>query len=299
MRRSAGEKIFNVLNILILSAMCVTTLYPFLNILAISFNDGRDAMLGGITVFPRKFSLFNYEMVFRSGDVLGAFFFSVGITLARTLIIVFTTAAGAYALTKRDLLFKRSLITFFLIPLFLTGGLVPYYLLIRSLGLMNNVLVYLLPITFDFYNAVIMRVYFQSNIPDSLIESAYLDGADDFRILGRIILPLSKPLIAAMLLFIGVWAWNDWMTTMLFCSNDTRLWTLQYLLQRLVMQTNAALKLAMTVAAKSGKPIDQALITPQTITYATLIVATVPIVVIYPFLQKHFVAGIMLGSVKG
>ncbi len=299
MRRSTGEKVFNVVNIVVLTALCVTTLYPFLNILAISFNDGRDAMLGGITVFPRKFTLFNYEVVFRSGDVFSAFLFSVGITLGRTLIIVFTTAAGAYSLMKKDLLFKKSLILFFLIPMFITGGLVPYYLLIRTLGLMNNVLVYLLPITFDFYNAVIMRVYFQSNIPESLIESAYLDGADDFRILSRIVLPLSKPLLAAMMLFIGVWAWNDWMTTMLFCSNKPGLWTLQYLLQRLVMQTNAALKLAMTMAAKSGKPIDQSLITPQTITYATLIVATVPIVVIYPFLQKHFVAGIMLGSVKG
>ncbi len=299
MKRSLGEKAFNVFNIAFLVLFCISTMYPLLNILAISLNEGKDAMLGGITIFPRKFTLFNYEVVFRSGEIFGAFLFSVFVTILRTVVILLTTAAGAYSLTKKDLIFKKSLLTFFLIPMFISGGLVPYYLLIRSLGLMNNILVYILPITFDFYNAIIMRVYFQANIPESLVESAYLDGATDFGILARIVLPLSKPMLAAMALFIGVWAWNDWMTTMLFCSSQPKLWTLQFLLQRLVMQTNAALKMAMTVASKSGKPMDQNLVTTQTITYATLMVATLPIVVIYPFLQKYFVSGLMLGSVKG
>lgn len=299
MKKTAGERIFNVLNITLLSLFALTTIYPFLNILAISFNEGQDAILGGITIFPRKFTLFNYQVVLQSEEILGAFLFSTGMTLVRTIIVLFCTFAGAYAMIKKDLLFKKSIVTFFLIPMFISGGLVPYYLVIRSLGLMNNPLVYILPVVFDFYYAIIMRVYIQSNIPESLIESATLDGSTDFGVFFRIVLPLSKPMLAAIALFIGVAAWNDWMTTMLFCSQNHSLWTLQFLLQKLVMQAETTMQLAIKMAGKSRTPLNRSLVTPQTITYATLMVSTMPIVIIYPFLQKYFVSGIMIGAVKG
>lgn len=299
MKRTTGERIFNIINISLLSLFAITTLYPLLNILAISFNEGQDAILGGITIFPRKFTLYNYQIVFQSKEILSAFLFSVGMTIVRTIIILFTTSAGAYAMTKKDLLFKKTIITFFLIPMFISGGLVPYYLVIRTLGLMNNPLIYILPVVFDFYNAIIMRVYFQSNIPESLIESAKLDGSTDFGIFFKIVLPLSKPMLAAMALFIGVAAWNDWMTTMLFCTQNHSLWTLQFLLQKLVMQAETTMQLAIKMAGKSRTPLNRSLVTPQTITYATLMVSTLPIIIIYPFLQKYFVSGIMIGAVKG
>lgn len=299
MKRTTSERIFNVFNIALLSLFAITTIYPFLNILAISFNEGQDAILGGITIFPRKFTLFNYQIVLQSKEILGAFLFSSGMTIVRTVVVLFATSAGAYAMTKKDLLFKKSIVTFFLVPMFISGGLVPYYLVIRTLGLMNNPLVYILPVVFDFYNAIIMRVYFQSNIPESLIESAKLDGSTDFGVFFRIVLPLSKPMLAAMALFIGVAAWNDWMTTMLFCNQNHNLWTLQFLLQKLVMQAETTMQLALKMAGKSRTPLNRSLVTPQTITYATLMVSTIPIIAIYPFLQKYFVSGMMIGAVKG
>ena len=297
--RSIGEKIFNIFNISFLILFCISTLYPFLNILAISLNDGMDASLGGITIFPRKFTLFNYMLVFQSDDILKALFFSVLMTVTRTVFALLVTSAAAYVLTKKDLIFKKGLTTFFLIPMFISGGLVPYYIVIKSFGLMNNFMVYIFPFLFDFFFALIIRVYFQSNINESIYESAYLDGANDIYIFFKIVLPLSKPVLAAVALFIGVNAWNDWYTTMLFCTDSKGLWTLQFLLQKLVMQVDAATQLAKRVLHRSGSVSGDTMITPQTITYATLMVATIPIMLVYPFLQKYFVSGIMIGSVKG
>ena len=301
MKRSLSENIFQIFLVLFFLVFSVTVLYPFLNILAISLNDGQDAALGGITIFPRKFTLINYLIVFSSNDILRAFIFSVIMTVTKTTVLLFFTSAGAYALMKKNLVFKSTIVTIFLIPSFISGGMIPYYLVIRNLHLMNNFLVYIIPALFDFYSAIIMRVFFQSNIPESLLESAYLDGASDFSVYFRIILPLSKPVLAAMALFMGVGAWNDWGTTMFYCSTTKSLWTLQFLLQRLVIASQAAMQLAQSAARNrlSADKQVQNLVTPQTITYATLMVATIPIVVIYPFLQKYFVSGLMLGSIKG
>jgi putative aldouronate transport system permease protein len=220
-------------------------------------------------------------------------------TIIATVSQLLITSAAAYALTKKDLMFKKVIISIFLIPMFIGGGLIPYYLLIRTLGLINNFLVFILPGLFNFYYAIIMRVYFQSNIPESLYESAYLDGANDLYIYFKLVLPLSKPMLAAVALFIGVGAWNDWMTPMLYCNNAHNLWTLQFILQKMVTQAQAMIQLiTRSRHAVNQQAIDN-MITPQTITYATLIVATLPILLIYPFLQKYFVSGIMIGSVKG
>lgn len=297
--RSTGEKVFNIFNVSFLILFCVTTLYPFLNILAISLNDGMDASLGGITIFPRKFTFFNYKLVFQSDDILRTLLFSAAMTVTRTVLALLVTSAAAYVLTKKDLIFKKGLTTFFLIPMYIGGGLIPYYIIVKSLGLMNNFLVYVFPYLFDFFFALIMRVYFQTNINESIYESAYLDGANDIYIFFKIVLPLSKPMLAAVALFIGVGAWNDWYTTMLFCTNSSKLWTLQFLLQKLVMQIDAATQLAKRVLHSTGSVSGESLITPQTITYATLMVATIPIMLVYPFLQKYFVSGMMIGSVKG
>lgn len=299
MKKSVGARTFDMLNIVFLVSFCAICLYPFLNILAISFNEGSDAAMGGITLWPRKFTLVNYQVVFAGSDILYAFFFSASMTVVRTVAVLLCTSMGAYALTKKNFPWRTGVITYFLIPMFIGGGLVPYFLVIKTLGLMNNFLVYILPLLFDFYSAIIMRVYFDYNIHESLSESAYIDGATDFGIFFRIYIPLSKPMLAAIALFIGVAAWNDWYTTLLFCGNTRQLWTLQYLLQRLVMQTEQARQMADLMTQKTGQMIKKNVITPQTITYATLMIATVPIVIVYPFLQKYFIKGMMLGSIKG
>jgi putative aldouronate transport system permease protein len=299
MNKSIGVRVFNVFNIMMLTAFCIICLYPFLNILAISLNEGSDAARGGISIWPRKFTIVNYQVVFRGSDILYAFLFSSGMTIIRTIVVLLCTAMGAYAFTKKNFPWRSGIITFFLIPMFIGGGLVPYFLVIKTLGLMNNFLVYVLPLVFDFYSAIIMRVYFDHNIHESLSESAYIDGATDFSIFFHIYIPLSKPMLAAIALFIGVAAWNDWYTTLLFCGNTRELWTLQYLLQRLVMQTEQARRMAQLMTQKTGQMIKKNVITPQTITYATMMIATVPIVIVYPFLQKYFIKGMMLGSIKG
>lgn len=299
MKKSSGEKIFNVFNISFLIILSVTWLYPFLNILAISLNDAKDTLRGGITVFPRVFTLINYQIVFGGSNIMHALFISSARTLIGTLATLFCTSMVAYVFTKKGLLFKKGIITYFLIPMFISGGLIPYFLVIKTLGLMNNFLVYIIPGLFDFYSAIIIRVYFQSNIHESISESAFLDGATDFTVFFKIYVPLSKPILAAMALFIGVSFWNEWMASMLYCANNHNLWTLQYLLQKLVMEAQNALNYATTTGKILHRNINADAITPQSITYATLLVATIPIICIYPFLQRYFISGIMLGSIKG
>ncbi len=290
--------IFHILNTTLLIALMVVCLYPFLNTLAISLNDGYDTVKGGIYLLPRKFSIQNYRVVFNTEAIYIAFVNSVTKTILTVLINLVTTSMVAYTLTRRDFILRKFTTIVFVLTMYFNAGLIPNYMLIRNLGLNNTYAVYIVPAMISAFNIIVVRTYMQS-LPESLVESAKIDGAGDIRIFWQIIFPLCKPVLATIALFVAVGSWNDWFTTFLYNSSKQNLSTLQYELMKLL---NAALNAGQT-ASQGGVSVGSAdsisATTPMSIRAAVTIVTAVPILLVYPFLQKHFVAGLTIGGVKG
>lgn len=293
MKRTKGEKIFQVVNIFIMLLVCVVTLYPYLNQVAISFNEGMDAMMGGITVFPRKFTLANYEAVFSNRSIINGAFISVTKTVIHTLLGLVVLFMSAYGITRSKLPYRKGITLFLMIPCYVGAGQIPTYMLYRYLGLMNTYWVYILPGLYSFYNMVIIRSFLQE-LPASIEESAKLDGANDFQIMYKIALPLSKPVMATVALWLSVGSWNGWMDTLLYITNRS-LFPLTYIMMQLIKESS----LAQQMATESGETEQATKPTPDTVKAATLVVTTIPIIMVYPFLQKYFIKGVTLGAVKG
>lgn len=294
MKHTRGEKIFQVVNIFIMLLVCAITLYPYLNQVAISFNEGMDAMEGGITIFPRKFTLVNYESVFKNRSIINGAYISVSKTVIHTVLGLAVLFMCAYGITRSKLPYRKGITLFLMIPCYISAGQIPTYMLYRYLGLMNSFLVYVLPGLFSFYNMVIIRSFLQE-LPESIEESAKLDGANDFQIMYKIALPLSKPVMATVALWLSVGSWNGWMNTLLYIT-DRSLYPLTYIMMQLIKESSVAQQMATDSGSGgdvSAKP------TPETIKAATLVVTTIPIIMVYPFLQKYFIKGVTLGAVKG
>lgn len=270
----------------------VLTLYPFLNALAYALSDPIEAQRGGLTIFPRKITFQNFELVFLEKAVPPAFFVSVARTVVGILYHVSITTLASYALSKFTMPFIKPITIFLIIPMYVFPGLIPTYVNIYDLGLMNSFWVYILPHAFGAFNMLVMRTYF-TNIPDSLEESALMDGANYWRILIQIVVPLSLPIIAVIALWQGVWQWNAWLDAMLYV-NDVDKHPLMMLLQRIVEQNEVSQDVVDAFMGGSGR-----IYSPKSMQMAMLIVTTLPIVVIYPFFQRYFVKGIMIGAVKG
>lgn len=297
MKRTKSENVFNVFNILLMIGLTIIFVYPYLNTIAISLNDGMDTMTGGITIFPRRFTLVNYKTIFESQQVPRAFLLTVCITIAHTLLSLLVTTGVAYAITKKDLPFRNAITTFLMIPMYIGGGVIPTFILYRYLGLLNNVLVYIIPGAFSFYNMIIIRTFIQG-LPKGLEESALLDGANEIVVMFRIVLPLCMPVIATVALWLMVGTWNSWMST-LYYVNERSLYTLQYVVMQLIKQGDILQKLAAETALTGGDTSKQlAQTTSESVKAATIIFSTAPIIMTYPFLQKYFVKGVTIGAVK-
>jgi len=294
-RQSIGVRIFNVYNIMFMIVLSVITIYPYLNQLAVSLNDGEDTIFGGITLFPRVFTWENYRTVFTNAGFLDSLMISFLRVVSGTALGILLITGAAYALTKRDLPGKNFLINFLIIPTFISGGLIPTYMLYRYLHLMNNFLVYVIPMAFVFYYMIIVRTYFQS-IPKSLEESALIDGANEVQIMFKIMIPLSMPVMATVTLWLAVAHWNDWTTSLYFVTKKN-LYTLQFIMYKVVKEAELVNEMAKA-SAMSGGDAQSFKVTAESVKAATLIVATLPIVLLYPFLQKYFIQGIMIGAVK-
>jgi len=282
---------FSCINYTALTLIAAATLYPFWNLLAISLNDSLDAVRGGIYLVPREFTLANYAAVFEREGLLQAALLSVARTIAGAALGVLGTAMIAYALSRTDFVLRRPLNVLLIFTLFVNAGLLPTYLLIRDLGLMNTFAVYLLPLLISAYNVIIMRSYFES-LPDGLTESAKIDGANDFQTLFRIILPVSAPVVATITLFIAVVHWNAWFDNYLYTSRTPELNLLQFELMKILQ---ASANSQMDRAGNAAAAID---INPESIRAAMTMIVTVPILLVYPFLQRYFVKGIMVASMK-
>lgn len=272
----------------------IITLYPFLNILAISLNNAVDTAKGGIYIWPRNFTFANYTEVFGSNDrLLQAFIMSVTRTVVGTLTGIIASTMLAYTLSRKDFVFNKPVAILLVLTMFVSGGLIPDYMLIRNLGLVNDFMVYILPMLISAFNVIIIRS-FMDNLPKALEESAKMDGANDFTIFSRIILPLSLPVIATISLFLAVGQWNSWFDTYLYARSNENLTTLQYELMKILDNASSS---GGDINSQNAQFVSKQT-NPQSLKMAITIIATVPILMVYPFLQKYFVTGLTLGAVK-
>ena len=295
-RRMATEDIiFTIFNTAFLVLFAVVTLYPVLNTLAYSFNEGNDAVRGGIHLLPRRWSLDNYkEILFERPGIRQGFI----VTLARTVLGTFTSLAAnallSFILSRKKFLFKSSLSLFWVITMYASGGLIPVLILFRYLHLTSSFWVYIIPGMVSAFNIMVLRTYMEG-IPDSLEESAQLEGAGYMRIFWSIITPLCKPVYATIALFVAVYHWNAWFDAMLYNRFDPQFTTLQYELRKLLDSVSAS------TGQTSGTAVTEAAantITPITVRAAATIATMAPIIALYPFLQRYFVTGLTIGGVK-
>lgn len=296
-RRIRMEPIlFHTINGIFMLVLAIVTLYPFLHTLTISFNEGNDALRGGIYIWPRSWSLQNYKAIFLSGTIYHAAWISVARTITTTVIGVFLTTMLAYTIAQPHYLFRKIIGLIFVLTMYFNAGLIPNYFLIKSLGLLNNFWVYVLPGMVNAFNLIVIRTYIRT-LPSGLVESAKMDGAGDFTIFLRIILPLCTPVLATISLFIAVGSWNTWFDTFLYASSDLKLSTLQYEMMKLLGSTMSSNNDPGLMAGANTNQ-TKAMVTPSSIRAAITIVAAVPILFVYPFLQRYFIVGMNLGSVK-
>ena len=289
-RRTRGERIFNVCNMTILGVVALMALYPFVYTISMSLSSAAEAMRSGLHLYPREISLTSFEMVLANPEIVSGFSNSVLRTVAGTALTLFFTCLTAYPLARRELPPRGPLLFLILFTMIFSGGIVPNYLLIKNIGLIDSLWALILPQMLTAFNVIVMKNFFQS-IPESLAESAKIDGASEINILARIYVPLSKPVLATIGLWTAVAHWNHWFDAMLYITSDGNQ-VLPTFLQRIVIESS----IEMIEQGLVDPSVTQ--FTPETIKAATVVVTVLPMLLIYPFVQKYFVRGIMLGSVK-
>ena len=295
--RIRGERdlIFPIVNTLVLILLMFITLYPVINTVAYSLNEGMDALKGGIGLWPRVFSVEAYQTLL-TGEIYHSAWISFAKTVSVTVLNLFFTSMLAFALSRREYVLRKFITTVLVLTMYVNAGLIPNFLLVsKTLGLKGTFWAYVLPAMFSCFNMIVMRTYI-TGLPEALVESARIDGASDMRTFFQIILPLMKPVLATVALFVAVGAWNSWFDTYLYNGSKKELYTLQYQLKmRLATTQNSASAANATADALAQTSKVQ----PITIRAAISVISAAPILAIYPFLQKYFVTGMALGSVKG
>ncbi len=290
-KTSAGDKVFVVCNTLFMILFVIITLYPVLNTLAISFNDGTDALRGGIYLLPRKWTLKNYITVLQKQNLITGAYITVARTVIGTLLALVANAILAFIVSRKNFLFKQELSLFWVITMYVNGGMIPTFLLYRGLHLTNSFWVYVIPGMFSAFNMLVIRTY-MTGIPDSLEESAQLDGAGYTTIFIKIISPLCKPVYATVALFVAVGQWNSWFDAMLYNRMSSHLTTLQYELMKLLSSVTNQGTSAEAMKNAAGT------VTQTSVRAAATILTMLPIICLYPFLQRYFVTGLTIGGVK-
>ena len=290
-KRSLEDRIISVLIAIFMIVFITVTLYPVINTLAISFNDGIDAVRGGIYLWPRKFTMKNYTTVLAMQNLVTGAKITVARTVIGTFTALFANSLLAYVVSRKRFLFKAQLSFFWVITMYVNGGMIPIFMLYKNLHLTGSFWVYIVPGMIGAWNMLVLRTY-MLGLPDSLEESAQLDGAGYLTIFWKIISPLCKPVYATVALFVAVGQWNSWFDAMLYNRMKTEYTTLQYELMKLlssVMQQSGSADTAKNSTAA---------ITPITIRSAATVVTMLPIICLYPFLQRYFVTGLTIGGVK-
>ena len=294
LNKSREDHIFDAVNLFLLTLIAIITLYPFYYILILSFNEGNDAVLGGIYLFPRAFTLENYKEFFTNSSWLKALWITFFRTLTGTVIGVLFTCMVSYSFSRTDLIGQKLYIKFVVFAMYFSGGIIPFYILLKGLGLINTFQVYIIPGALNLFFVLVGISFFQS-VPSELIESSYLDGASELKTFLKIVIPVSMPLIATMTLFIAVNHWNSWIDSAYYVQNND-LRTLAYKMREVI---NQSMTPTTTDATTLQYASSHSKTTTTSLQMAAMIVSVAPILCVYPFLQKYFTQGMMLGAVKG
>lgn len=290
--RSIGRQIFVIANTVFLALLSFACIAPVIHVLCASLSDPAQlARSHGLLLLPKGFTLKGYELVVRNPNITHGFLNTLFYVSAGTAINILLTSMGAYVCSRKGYAFSSFVIFMITFTMFFSGGLIPYYILVKGMKMTDTPWAMIIPPAISAYNLIIMRTSF-SQVPDSLEESARIDGANDFTILFRIILPVSKAVVAVMVLLYAVGHWNSWFNAMIFLRNN-KLWPLQMVLRQILIQNDTN---QITSIANAGNSLD---IYKPLIKYSSIITSIVPIMCIYPFIQKYFVTGIMIGSIKG
>ncbi|CQR58297.1 MULTISPECIES: carbohydrate ABC transporter permease [Paenibacillus sonchi group] len=292
--KSWADRIFDFIVYLVVLIVIVVTIYPFLNVLAISLNDSVDSVRGGITIYPREFTWDNYLKIFTFSGLVTGFKISALRTVAGTLLGLISASMLAFTVSRPDFQGRKFVSTFLAMTMYISGGMIPVYMLVKDLGMMNSFAVYIVPGLVSAFNVFVIRSFIDG-LPYALQESAKLDGANDFTIYLRVILPLLKPALATISLFLAVGQWNAWFDTYLYNGSSPHLTTLQYELMKVLQTTTSGNNgdYRSNIASMASNQVS-----PESLKMAITIVVTVPILMVYPFIQKYFVKGMTLGAVK-
>lgn len=290
---SRGDRIFSMINYFILILVTIIVMYPLLFVLSASFSDPQAVLRGEMLLWPKGVNLNSYVKIFQNKDIINGFTNTLIYTTLGTFINLVMTILAAYPLSRKDFVGRNAIMALLVFTMFFSGGLIPTYLLIKNLGMLNTLWVMIIPNAVSIWNIIIMRTFFQQSIPGELQEAATIDGCSNIKILTRMILPLSMPIIAVTILFYAVGHWNAFFNALLYLS-DKEKFPLQLILREILIQgqTSDMVKMSTESAIKQQREVEG-------IKYAVLVVANIPVLVLYPFLQRYFVKGVMIGAIKG
>lgn len=290
---SREDKIFNIIIHIIIAALLVIIAYPLIFVLSSSFSS-KDAVTNGkVFLFPVDFSLEGYEAVFKKNDVIIGYRNTFIYTIIGTMINLFLTMIAAYPLSRKDLPFGKGLILLFTFTMIFSGGMIPTYMLVKSVGLINKPAVMVLVGSISAYNLIIARTFIQNNIPTELLEASRIDGCSDFLYFAKIVLPLSKSVIAVLTLYYAITHWNSYFNAFIYLNNR-KYWPLQLYLREILLENQID---ASQIVDPELQEAKQGM--ANLLKYSLIVVSTIPVMLLYPFIQKHFVTGVMIGSVKG
>ncbi|MDQ6422733.1 carbohydrate ABC transporter permease [Paenibacillus sp. LHD-117] len=292
-KESGSDRAFTIINYIVLFIVLLVILYPLIYVVSASFSSTYAVMSGKVWLWPVEPSLDGYKAVFKNKNVLSGFTNTFLYTGFGTLVNVFMTVLAAYPLSRRDFRFRSGFMLLLVFTMMFSGGLIPNYLIVKEFGMIDSFWSMIVPTALSVWNVIIMRTYFQTTIPHELLEASQIDGCNDFRFLWRIVLPLSGPILAVIALFYAVGHWNQYFNAMIFLKNPD-LYPLQLILRDILIQNEVNIDMlgdAKTAAARQGLR--------ELLKYSLIVVSSVPLLIVYPFVQKFFVKGVMIGSLKG
>lgn len=293
-KRITQDKLVYFINYILLGLLLITILYPLVYVVSASFSSGEALASGKVRLFPVELTLLSYKTVFEYDAIWIGFVNSIIYTIVGTLVSMVLTLLAAYPLSRDDFQGKKVLSSLFLFTMMFSGGLIPTYMLVKNLGLMNTMWSIILPTAVSAYNVIVARTFFNQTIPKELLEASQMDGCSDFRFFSQIVIPLSKPIVAVLCLWIAISLWNGYFNPLIYINEESK-YPLQLVLRRILLmsQVNFANANIDPARVAANRYLSQML------QYSTIIISSLPLMILYPFIQKYFVKGVMIGSVKG
>ncbi|MEC0260224.1 carbohydrate ABC transporter permease [Paenibacillus lautus] len=292
-KESAGDRLFDIINYILLAIVLTIVLYPLIFVAVASISNPAAVVKGEVWLLPKEINFTGYEKVFANKEILNGYMNTILYTVVGTIVNVGMTILAAYPLSRKDFRGRNIFTALFVFTMFFSGGLIPTYLIVKDLGMTNTMWALIIPNAVAVWNIIIMRTFFQQSIPFEIQESAQIDGCGNFKILLKIILPLSMPILAVMTLFYSVAHWNSFFSALIYLTERDK-YPLQLFLREILIQSNM-----QDMIQTSEESLVKTIMEAESIKYALVIVANLPILMLYPFLQRYFVKGMVIGAIKG